>query len=172
MIDEREDPPVVLTTHPIHRLRPFEPGDLDDVVRCFEASVRSIGARFYDSNQVAAWAATALDLEAWRDRFRTGGAFVVEADASIAGFVRVEAGGLVDLLYVHPDHERRGLGRALLVAACRWAQDQGASTVTAEVSLAALALFEVLGFVVLREQAIERRGATLTNYLMTRRSSR
>jgi len=49
------------------------------------------------------------------------------------GFVCV---GLVDglphiwQLSVHPDHGRRGLGRALVQAACRWARAEGFEAVT------------------------------------------
>jgi putative acetyltransferase len=75
---------------------------------------------------------------------------------------------LVDLLYVHPEYARRGVGRELLEAACTWAVAHGARTLEAEVSIAARPLFEAAGFRVEREQYVVRSGVELRNFHMTR----
>ena len=62
--------------------------------------------------QVAAWAADPPDKEGWADRLSSGGVFVADFDGRLGGFVRVEEGGLIDLLYVDPLYEGLGVGRA------------------------------------------------------------
>lgn len=49
------------------------------------------------------------------------------------GFARLEIvddDAHLEQLSVHPAHGRRGIGACLLKAACRWAADQGHTTVT------------------------------------------
>lgn len=101
-------------------------------------------------------------------RLKVGGVFVAELDGTLAGFVRVEENGFVDLLYVHPNYERGGVGRTLMQTAKSWAVNHGASRFEAEVSIAARVFFEAMGFVVEEEQTVERKGILLTNFHMTR----
>jgi putative acetyltransferase len=149
-------------------IRAYEDGDLRAVVSCFGRSVREIGARCYMPDQIAAWAPDSPDTNAWAKRLRAGSVLVADANGTIAGFVRVEDDGFVDLLYVQPDHERRGIGRALLEAARSRAVSRGAHRLESDVSLVARPLFEAMGFRVEREQSIERRGVRFVTFRMAR----
>jgi len=149
-------------------IRAYSDDDLEAIVSCFGESVRVIGARYYAPDQIAAWAPDSPDMEGWANRLRSGGVFVADADGAIAGFVRVEDNGFVDLLYVHPNHERRGVGRELLEVACSWAASQGAHRLESEVSIAARPLFEVVGFRVEGEQSVEHRGIRFLTFRMAR----
>jgi putative acetyltransferase len=149
-------------------IRPYTDNDLEGVVSCFTLSVRSIAGRHYDAQQVETWAPDSPDMSAWTDRLRRGGVFVAEIDSVIAGFARVEENGYVDLVYVHPDYERRGIGRQLLATAGKWAASRGAQRLESEVSIAARPLFEALGFRVEQEQRVERRGVRFRNYRMSK----
>jgi putative acetyltransferase len=150
-------------------IRTYRDGDLLEVVRCFTDAVRVIAARYYQAEQVEAWAPLEPDLISWRKRLSRDHVLVAELQASaIGGFVRVEQSGLIDLLYVHPTYERRGIGSALLHAACSWAEDAGAQRFEANVSLAARRLFEAGGFRVQREQQVEYRGFMFRNFHMAR----
>ena len=56
--------------------------------------------------------------------------------------------GAVELLAVHPDHQRRGIGRALLHAVLGWLWGQGVSVAGASAQdLAPLAMLQRYGFV-------------------------
>jgi putative acetyltransferase len=149
-------------------IRGYSDDDLEAAVSCFGQSVREIGARYYAPEQIAAWAPDSPDMEGWANRLRAGGVFVADVNGDIAGFVRVEDNGFVDLLYVHPNHERRGVGRELLEAACSWAVSHGAHRLESEVSIAARPLFEAMGFRVEREQSVEHRGVRFLNFRMGR----
>ncbi len=148
-------------------IRGFRDGDVADVVRCFTESVRTIAAPYYDARQIDTWAPLDANLVAWHERLSNGEVLVADVDGAVAGFVRVESSGYVDLLYVHPAHVRRGVGMALLRAACSWALANGAKRFDASVSLAARPFFEAAGFRVEREQLVEHKGVTFRNSLMT-----
>lgn len=152
-------------------IRPYRRENFEAVIRCFDESVRSIGARYYSAEQIEAWAPASPDLVAWESRLCSGEVLIADVNGAVAGFVRVEENGLVDLLYVHPAHERRGIGRDLLEAACVWANRRGVATVVSEVSLVARPLFEAIGFRVEREQSVERRGVRFLNFHMVRDAS-
>lgn len=148
-------------------IRPFEPSDLTAVVRCFTESVRVIAARYYDAQQIDTWAPVDADPVAWNARLSDDGVFVAEVQGAVAGFVRVEPDGLIDLMYVHPEYVRRGIGTQLLRAARSRAVDHGATHFAANVSLAAKPFFEAAGFRVEREQAVEYKSVTFRNFRMT-----
>jgi putative acetyltransferase len=150
-------------------IRSYRDSDLANVVECFEQSVRVIVARYYRPDQVALWAPATPDMDSWRLRLSTGGVFVADIDEAIAGFVRATEDGLVDLLYVHPQHERRNVGWSLLDVACDWCAARGAKVLEANVSLAGRPLFEAAGFHVQREQSVEYRGTQFRNFRMRRR---
>jgi putative acetyltransferase len=150
-------------------IRSYRDSDLSAVVECFEQSVRVIVARYYRPDQVALWAPATPDMESWRQRLSTGGVFVADIEEAVAGFVRATEEGLVDLLYVHPLHERRNVGWSLLDVACDWCATHGAKLLEANVSLAARPLFEAAGFYVQREQSVEYRGTLFRNFRMRRR---
>jgi putative acetyltransferase len=149
-------------------IRRYRESDLEAVLACFGRAVREIGARYYAGEEIAAWAPGSPDVGAWVNRLGTGGAFVAEVSGAIAGFVRVEDTGFVDLLYVHPKYERSGIARQLFEVACSWAVSHGARRFESEVSLAARPFFEAMGFRLVREQSIERKGVSLQNFRMAR----
>jgi putative acetyltransferase len=149
-------------------IRPYSADDLAAVVECFDRSVRMIGARAYTPDQIAVWAPDPPDPMGWPDRLRSGGVFVADVDGRVAGFARADDIGCIDLLYVDPDFEGLGWGRALLETACAWMEARGVRELVSEVSLSARPLFESMGFRVEGEQQIERRGVRLVNFRMRR----
>lgn len=71
---------------------------------------------------------------ALEDAQQRGHLWVALADGVPAGFAHVEVlePGIAHLeeIDVHPEHGRRGLGRRLVLAVCRWAANNGYSWVT------------------------------------------
>jgi putative acetyltransferase len=147
-------------------VREYTPGDLVAVVALFQRSVRRINSGDYSPAQIAAWAPEFPDLAAWSRRLADGGVFVCERDGEMAGFVRVDAGGCLDLLYVHPELQRQGAGRALCERAASWASSRGLRRLEAQVSITARAFFERLGFRMLGPQLVERGGMSFRNFRM------
>ena len=76
----------------------------------------------------------------------------VADDGGITGYAitgRAGALGYLQRLAVHPDHQHRGIGSALVTDALWWAKRRGAEAVlvnTQESNHVALALYERLGF--------------------------
>ena len=74
--------------------------------------------------------------------------WVAELDGQATGFLAV-AGDFIDQLYVDPDHQRKGLGRAL-IAHARELSPSGLRLFTFQINHDGRAFYESQGFVVAR----------------------
>ncbi len=147
-------------------IREYVSQDLPAVVDLFERSVRESASRDYSAAQIAAWAPQNADMSAWAKRLSKGVTFVCMREGRIAGFIRMENNEHLDLLYVHPQHQRQGIAQALFHRALAWALGQGASRLTSEVSVTARPFFERMGFRVIESRTVQLRGVSLPNFRM------
>lgn len=138
------------------------------MIDIYRRSIHEVACRDYSPEQLAAWAPAELDMRAWSERLAAGGVVVEERAGRLAGFIRIDAQGHVDLLFVHPDYQRQGIALRLFQAVDEWAIESGISQMTADVSLTARPFFERVGFQVLTPQVVERNGVELTNFRMVR----
>jgi len=150
------------------RKRKYRLSDLEACVSLFSRSVREVASRDYSPAQVSVWAPEPPDLETWRRRLETGAVFIAECPAGIAGFVRIDDAGCVDLLYVHPEIQRQGVARGLIGRAASWAASQGIRELHSDVSATARPFFESVGFRLVREQIVEHHGVLFHNFRMER----
>lgn len=98
---------------------------------------------------------------------------VVLADGAPVGFAHVcldEGGCKLDKLYVHPEHQRRGLGRALLRAIEAWARKRRARRLWLQVNRgneAAIRAYERYGFAIVESRVFDIGGGfVMDDYLM------
>ncbi len=150
-------------------VRAWREADLGAIARLYFDTVRTVNARDYTAEQIAAWAPRVEPEDYWRARFATRRAFVAEVDGALAGFCELEPPGHVDCFYVHHAHQGRGVGAAMMRALADAAAALGAAKLHADVSLTARPFFERQGFVVVREQVRDYRGQRFRQFLMERR---
>lgn len=87
--------------------------------------------------------------------------WVAEHDGRLAGFAHAWLADdycKLDKLYVHPGHQRRGLGTALLEQARRWAKNQGRNRLLLQVNrrnTLALAAYRKYGFSIIESRVCE-----------------
>jgi putative acetyltransferase len=86
----------------------------------------------------------------------------------IAGFADLEPDGHIDMLYVHAEHQSKGVARALLAHIEDVAIRLGLDRLYTEASITARTAFEHSGFPVVATQTVLLRGETFTNYRMER----
>ena len=149
-------------------MREYKASDLEAVVAVFGRSVREIAARDYSPSQLSAWAPQVPDWPAWSKRVSERAVFVCERKGQIAGFARIGNDGHLDLLYVHPEFQRQGVGRALFGRALTWAKKHGVRRLASDVSVTARSFFEQFDFRVVKPQVVERLGVSFQNFRMER----
>ena len=109
------------------------------------------------------WATGSIDLAAWNKSFLAHTSFVAVDGETIAGFGDIDSSGYLDRLYVHKDHQGIGIATALCE---KLEASVESATVTTHASITARPFFEHRGYVVKKEQQVERQGILLTNYVM------
>ena len=146
------------------RLRRYRPEDCPLLGQLFYDTVHTVNAVDYTPEQLAAWAPELPDMEQWNRSFLEHTTFVAETEGVIAGFGDIDGTGYLDRLYVHRDYQKKGIGRALCDALERSAGE--AERIVTHASLTAKPFFLRRGYLVKKEQQVEKNGILLTNFVM------
>lgn len=179
-------------------LRKYHPRDCAEMARLFYDTVHTVNAADYTKEQLDAWADGQVDLEKWNASFLEHDTLVAVEGETIVGFGDMDSTGYLDRLYVHKDHQKKGIATVICDrlershrkrAAFRTETDGNARqeereraelTFTTHASITARPFFEKRGYVVKKEQQVERRakreaesraacpGILLTNFVMER----
>jgi len=153
---------------PAITLRPYEPADAPALLALFRDAIRRVNSRDYNPEQIAAWASDDIDPRAWANRFANRYAIVAEIDGALAGFTELEPDGHIDRFYVSADHQRFGVGKALLDALVAEAHRTDISRLYTEASITASPFFASQGFNVVAPQTVVVRGVEFVNFRMER----
>ncbi len=148
------------------KIRRFHSSDTKKLIQLFRDAVHAIGIKHYSPEQVAVWAPEEIDEEKWHTSLKKNITFVAEIDGTIVGFADMTHEGYFDRLYVHKDYQGRFIAVHLLRAIEKVARELGLSKITTDCSITAKLPAERMGFKVVKEQTVERRGVEMVNYVM------
>jgi GNAT superfamily N-acetyltransferase len=148
------------------KVRPYQPRDLSDLMALFRDSVHRIARRDYTLEQLSAWAPPDPDRDAWAKRIEANHALLAEEKGVPIGFAELTEGGHLDMLFVAPDRQRRGIARALLREIEAQAVHWGKRHLTTDASRTARPFFLKAGFRLVEEQEFQRRGVAIQNFRM------
>jgi putative acetyltransferase len=147
-------------------IRDYRPDDATALVELFRSSVRVLARKDHTENQLLAWAPDDIDPNVFGPRRASRPTWVAEIDEQIAGFSDLEPDGHVDMLYIHPAHQGKGVARALLQHVEEAAIHDGLKLIYTHASITARPVFERMGFKTMYAQTVTARGETFTNYRM------
>jgi ribosomal protein S18 acetylase RimI-like enzyme len=152
-------------TVPSHRIRPLTPADLEAVVDLsllawepvFVSFESVLGSEIFNPLYRPEWRAAQAAGVRRSCLADTGESFVLAtADGVVVGFVvlqqdRDESLGVIEMIAVHPEHQRRGHGRILMEFAIQRLRDQGLRLINVGTGgdpghAPARALYEAVGF--------------------------
>jgi putative acetyltransferase len=147
-------------------VRRYRSDDLCALMDVRRSSIRGVASRDYTPAQIDAWVRNSQETGTQARRFGETLTWVALQGGVLAGFVNLADGGYLDCLYVHADHQRRGVATALLTALETKARTQGLARIHSEVSITARPFFERIGFVVVTPQQVSVDGLTYDNFKM------
>jgi putative acetyltransferase len=147
-------------------IRRFESGDEETLRTLFYYTVRKICINDYTDAQVSAWAPNIYVAEDWNKKIALLNPFIVLLDGQVVGYADLQPDGYVDHFFCHWQHQGKGVGTALMQQLIAEGARNFNHRLYANVSLTAKPFFERHGFTVAKQQSVDIRGQTLTNFLM------
>lgn len=147
-------------------IRTYRSEDRNHLAKLFYNTVHSVNLRDYNQAQLDAWAPRDMDMKRWKLSLLSHYTVVAEEKGEIVGFGDIAEDGYLDRLYVHKDHQREGIGSAIVDNLEQYARGMCITRITTDASLTALKFFVKRGYRILAEQSVERRGQYLTNFKM------
>ncbi|MEG0365990.1 MAG: GNAT family N-acetyltransferase [Coprobacillus sp.] len=151
------------------KTRLYMPSDLDDVLELFYDSVHHVNAKDYTPEQLDGWAPKVPDIYRWEESLNKNHTLVVEENNEIIGFGNIGETGYLDRLYVGKDHLHKGVASLLINEFEKYAKAKGIVFMNTASSITAMPFFESVGYKVLEEQTVERRGVRLRRFLMEKK---
>lgn len=150
-------------------VRPYQPGDLEELAQLFHRAVRDGAAGHYSDDQRAAWSPAPPAGDAWRRRVAEADTVVAEHAGTILGFMTLDlARGYLDFAYVAPEAMGQGVSDALYAVLESRARGSGLDRLATDASELARSFFARNGWQMVVRQEIERAGITLQNYRMVK----
>ncbi len=154
---------------PTPALRPFLPADGADVVAIFRAAIEELTEDDYGEAQRQAWASVADDEDAFVGRLARALTLLATMDGTVVGFISVEDGERIEMLYVHPAVARHGVGSTLCDAVEKLAASRGTARLTVDASDSARDFFERRGYVAQQRNSVSLGGEWLANTTMEKK---
>jgi putative acetyltransferase len=148
------------------KIRLFHEQDAEQIAQLFHDTVREINIREYSSNQVKAWAPDNIHFRNWAKVCSERLTYVADDQGVIAGFGELELSGHIDCFYCHKNYQRMGIGSQIYRAIETKARELGMNRLYTEASITAKPFFLHMGFEIIRQQQVERRGESFVNYSM------
>ena len=143
-------------------IREYQPSDCEELAGLFYDTVHTVNARDYTKEQLNVWATGKVDLEKWNQTLLEHYSVVAVDDKSIIGFGDIDKTGYLDRLFVHKDYQGKGVATAI----CNKLEQNVHRKIVTHASITAKPFFEKRGYIVIKEQQVERQGILLKNYLM------
>lgn len=148
------------------KIRKYQSTDCPDLSKLFYDTVHTINAKDYSQAQLDVWATGNIDISTWDKSFLKHNTLVVEKDGIIVGFGDMDDSGYLDRLYVHKEHQGKGIATLIINMLEKESGTQNIKDFTTHSSITAKSFFEKHGYEVLSSNTVMRDGIELTNFIM------
>ena len=152
-----------------YKIRRAVQDDIDQIRHLFYDTINNINVRDYNSEQIRLWSSGHLKIDRWNKSISEQYFIVCESDNIITGFASITDKGYLDFMYVHKDHQGKGIASAMLAGLETYADSKGIKEIWAQVSITARPFFRSKGFEITKEfitkiEDVEFADAVMTKY--------
>lgn len=145
-------------------IKRFARGYIDDLIRIFELPIKKTCDKDYTEWQIAAWLSGA-DKDKWIPMFESHYSLVAFLGEKPVGFGDIGDDGYLNMLYVHPRYQRRGIATLI----CDRLEKHAQGDIIVDASCTAKDFFLKRGYKVMMKQTVYRKGVALDNFRMSKR---
>ena len=131
--------------------------DCKEIIELFKNTVHLINARDYNKEQLNSWAPEEIDYMAWNKSLLEHYSIIAEKSSIIVGFGDINDSGYLDRLYVHKDHQGKGIATKIAEELENHVLGNGIQKIVTHASITAKSFFEKRGYEAIKEQAVECR---------------
>lgn len=140
--------------------------DIPEMQSLFVNTIKYICNSDYSQEQIDVWISGVDDVQRWETIIKTQKVLIAHSEEKLLGYITLKDNHYIDLLYVHKDYQKNGIAFRLYSEVEKYANNLQIIELHSDVSITAKPFFEKLGFVVIAEEQVERKGILLTNYKM------
>jgi len=148
------------------QIRPATIDDVEQLAQLFRDTILTVNSKDYNEEQVNAWAATSKNIDRLKTKIKEDHFIVAEIGNVIVGFGSITAAGYLDFMYVHKDHQRKGIASKLLHEIKTQAIKWKLAEITTDASITAKPFFEKNSFKIITQQKVYIIDVMLINYKM------
>ncbi len=138
--------------------------DLEAVQTLFTNTIKGSCHQDYSPKAIAVWTNSVKNTDRWLTAIREQYFILAEIDHKLIGFGSLLNHNYIDFMYVSPNHQGRGIAKAILDQLIQKAKASGRKSVESDVSITAKPFFINQGFEALHQNKNERDGVILINY--------
>lgn len=142
--------------------------DLKELQTLFATTINQVCKKDYNKQQIDVWTSSIHNQEYWIEILRHQHVLIAQNQEQIIGYCTLKNGNHIDHLFVHKDFQRQGIALNLYNAIENEAKNLQQTKLAADVSLTAKAFFKNMGFKILKEQKVLKKGVELINFKMER----
>lgn len=149
-------------------IRQANKNDLGEILNLFTETITEVNNQDYSPSQIEAWSSGARDIDRWLQKIDEQYFLITEEESGITGFASITTEGYLDTMFVHKNHQRKGIAKALITALIDYASKKQVQEITTEGSITARPFFEKYGFRVVKKQKVNRKGIEIVNFRMVK----
>lgn len=150
-------------------LRKYKSDDCLKLLKLFYDTVRTVNKKDYNDEQLSVWAPDNYIEEkynTWQKSLSENFTVIAEKNGDIVGFGDIEKNGYLNRLFVHKNYQSRGIASSIVKELENYAEKICIRTIITEASTTAKPFFEKIGYSLIKEQQVKKKGIFLTNYVM------
>jgi putative acetyltransferase len=134
------------------RIRRASLTDCGAIMEAAKAAIATVSREYYSQAQIEGWLAR-RQVQDYQTALQSALVFVAECGDEVVGFAALDpSSGVIQALYVDPEHVGRGVGRALLSDLEAEARRTGLPRVYVEATLNSVAFYQARGYLPLSSQ--------------------
>lgn len=147
-------------------IRKYKSEDCREMAKLFYDTVHKVNIKDYSKAQVNVWATGNIDISSWDKSFLDHNTIIAEENGVIVGFGDMDSNGYLDRLYVHKDHQGKGIATWIVHILESKAGTANISSFTTHASITAKPFFEKCGYKAISKNRVVRDGVELINFMM------